>query len=346
MINKTIQYDFDDLLIEPAFISNITSRSQVNPRYGNMLPLFTAPMDTVISEENFDYYRRNGINPIIPRKKDVSDGYVSSGMMYSYSLEQIEQVFLRNKKTKNDNPFNVLIDVANGHMSSLIEVTKKLKEMYGNKICLMVGNIANPITIDTFCKLKVDYVRLSVGSGSSCLSSQNVAVGSTLPHLIDECFKIRSKFYDNHTKLVADGGFKNYSDIIKALALGADYVMLGGILNKSLESCAITTKNGEVINQYKQEAIDMFNSGIPLIKEFRGMSTKEVQKSLGKEKLTTSEGIVTKNKVEYLLSGWVENFEDYLKSAMSYTDSLTLEDFKGRVTLNLISQNAFKRFNK
>ena len=76
------------------------------------------------------------------------------------------------------------------------------------------------------------------------------------------------------------------------------------------------------------------------------MSTKEVQKSWGKEDLTTSEGVVRRNKVEYTLDGWVKNFEDYLRSAMSYTGKKELPHFIGGVSLNIITINSFKRFDK
>jgi hypothetical protein len=75
------------------------------------------------------------------------------------------------------------------------------------------------------------------------------------------------------------------------------------------------------------------------------MSTKEVQKQWGKKKLTTSEGISKFNKVEYRLDKWVENFKDYLKSAMSYTDSKTLDEFKNSQYV-FITENALKRYHK
>lgn len=347
MINKQIQFDFNDLIIEPEVITNINTRKNINVRKNNMLPLMTAPMDTVINNENSNIYENLGIIPILTRVKNTHNNYVSTGKFLSYSLTQVEDVFLKNAQIIYSKPYKVLIDVANGHMKNVLDISKKLKEVYGDNIKLMVGNIANPITIDEYCKLKVDYVRCGIGGGSSCTSTANVAVGGSLAYIINEAYKIRNKFHTPKTQIIADGGIKSYADAIKALALGADYVMLGGILNKSLESCAITKKeNDEIIDQYSDEAKKMFLAGVPLYKEFRGMSTKDVQRSLGKEILTTSEGIVTKNKVEYLLETWVENFEDYLKSAMSYTNKDNLHDFKGKVNLNLVSENYFKRYNK
>jgi len=76
------------------------------------------------------------------------------------------------------------------------------------------------------------------------------------------------------------------------------------------------------------------------------MSTKEVQKKWGNAILKTSEGIVTYRKVEYTLNGWVENFNSYLRSAMSYSDSKTLEEFINKANIIQISDNAFKRFKK
>ncbi len=102
-----------------------------------------------------------------------------------------------------------------------------------------------------------------------------------------------------NSKIVADGGFRNYDDIIKALALGADYVMLGGMLNKSLESCSDTLLFGK-FKLSKERAIKIWEK-YPfmrkyLYKKFRGMSTKEVQKKWGRGKIKTSEGVHRMNK--------------------------------------------------
>ena len=198
-----------------------------------------------------------------------------------------------------------------------------------------------------------------------CLTTQQTGVGYPMASLI-ELTKGIADTLSNPAKIVADGGFKKYADIIKALALGADYVMLGSILNKALDSAGENQVQIKDTNEYMLfdnylTSFDIFDGGHfdtsnitpenlmaygSLYKKFRGMSTKEVQKSLGNEVLKTSEGIVKYNKVEYTLNGWVENFEHYLRSAMSYTNSLTLNDFIGEVNTIVISENAFNRYNK
>jgi IMP dehydrogenase len=151
-----------------------------------------------------------------------------------------------------------------------------------------------------------------------------------------------------NSKIVADGGFRSFDDIIKALAIGADYVMIGGILNKTLESCS-QTKLFNFIKLSKENAAYIW-SYYPFLrkymyKSFRGMSTKDVQRKWNRSVLKTSEGITKSNRVEYKVESWVDNFTDYLKSAMSYTNSRTLDEFKQSDYI-FITENALKRFKK
>jgi hypothetical protein len=63
------------------------------------------------------------------------------------------------------------------------------------------------------------------------------------------------------------------------------------------------------------------------------MSTKEVQRDWNRAELKTGEGISKYNLVEYTLHGWCENFSDYLKSVMSYTNSLTLLEYRRKLSM-------------
>ena len=75
-------------------------------------------------------------------------------------------------------------------------------------------------------------------------------------------------------------------------------------------------------------------------REYYGMSTKIAQKEFGKEGNKTAEGIAINIPIEYNIKDWVDNFKHYLQSAMSYTNSVTLDDFIGKVQYNLITPNA------
>jgi len=353
---NNIKFDLDDILISPSIISNIDSRSKINPYYkNNKLPLFTAPMFDVVDENNIDIFNDNGIHPILPRTKikviDNLDFFEYARKNFvAVSLDEFDYIFNTYIPQTNEPPIKILIDIANGHMRRLYDISKAAKEKFTNHIILMIGNIANPYTFKKYCEINVDYVRVGIGSGSACLTTQQTAIGYPMGSLIYECKGIKSQYHSTCiTKIVADGGMRTYSDIIKSLALGADYVMLGGILNKCLESSAETKIYSDVIvDQYDHESYELFKTGIEFTKVFRGMSTKEIQREIKpNDYIKTSEGIIRTIDVEYTVGGWTENFTDYLKSAMSYCDCEDLNSFIGqRNNIIHISRNSFDRFNK
>jgi IMP dehydrogenase/GMP reductase len=340
------KFDFKDITLVPETISSISSRKEVNPFYENgKLPIFVSPMDTVVDGDNCELFHENKLEVCLPR--GVFSGEDDS--FSSISLTDFEKIInwfsdgsLETKETR------FLVDIANGHMEKLHELCKKFIETReSEKYEIMVGNVANPKTFEKFCEIGVDYVRVGIGGGSGCLTSANTGVHYPMASLISECYMIK-KNNGFKTKIIADGGFRNYDDIIKAIALGADYVMLGGILNKTLESCS-PTKLFDLI-PISEKTTKLIWENFPILKkrlykDFRGMSTKQVQVKWGKDKPTTSEGISKTNRVEYTLNGWVSNLEDYLRSAMSYTNSKDLEQFKGSDYI-FITENALNRYNK
>ena len=330
-----MKLDFHDLLIVPKELTDINSRTTINPfdREG-FLPLITAPMDTVVNEDNaFDYHMRK-IRVCTPRGENSSWGF------NSYSYFQMKDMFEKGNLHEHG---SYLIDVANGHMDNILKLTKAIKTKY-TMLQLMVGNVANPKTYTLLSEAGANYVRVGIGNGGGCLTTQNTGVGYPMASLIDECYK-ESLYLKKPAKIVADGGMKDYSDIIKALGLGADYVMLGSVLNKSLESAG-DNYLWKKIKISSDLANTLYKLNVPIYKNFRGMSTKEVQMKWGAKKTKTSEGVVRFRKVEYTLDKWCENFEDYLRSAMSYAGAHNLKEFIGQAEFVQISSNAYKRFNK
>ena len=207
----------------------------------------------------------------------------------------------------------------------------------------MVGNIANPETFANLGMAGADYVRINVGVGAGCVTSANVSINYPMGSLITECYKQKKELGIN-TKIVADGGMRNYSDVIKSIGLGADYCMVGSIFNKAIESAGFNYLYGIKIPLKPAEAL--WRYGFPIKKKYRGMSTKAVQRSWGKTQLVTAEGITKYQKVEYTLEQWTENFRDYLKSAMSYCNAKELDEFMGVAQYVFITEAARRRFNK
>jgi len=347
------KWDLRDIAIIPTIQSDISSRKEclVKTDFNGkgMLPLMASPMDTVVCEKNYETFIDHGIVPCMPRGLHVKPSgkwyYKRSLYFQSFGLAEIESQLKSEEKNLYDfyTYPNILIDIANGHMERLVNVVREIKNKFPD-IKLMVGNVANPLTYKNLAMAGADYVRISIGSGAGCTTAANVAINYPLGSLISECHKIKKESY-LETKIVADGGMQGYDDIIKALGLGADFVMIGSLFNKAMQSAGFNYLWGKRIKSYEL-AKTLWKWGFPVKKKYRGMSTKAVQRSWGKSKLVTAEGITKYQKIEYNLSQWVENFEDYLRSNMSYCGSRTLPEFIGEAEYVFITENALRRFTK
>jgi hypothetical protein len=353
-MDSDIKFDLRDISIVPTVLSDISSRSECKTTYTNgLLPLMTAPMDTVVSNKNFLKFVDNDIIPCMPRGEYYPAYLLPDDpvVFQAYGLSEIEydlQTLGDNRSIRNtERPQYwrykyVLIDIANGHMQKLIDILKMMKT-HTPDVKVMVGNVGQPLTYKNLAMAGADYVRCSIGTGAGCTTAANVAINYPLGSLISECKTIK-KEGDFETKIVADGGMQGYDDIIKALALGADYVMVGSLFNKTMQSSGSNHLWGIKIPFYTAKRL--WKWGFPVKKKYRGMSTKAVQRKWGKTKLTTAEGITKYQKVEYNLSQWRENFEDYFRSNMSYCGSKDLQEFIGEVEWVYITNNALKRFAK
>ena len=347
-------YSLKEITIVPTKISDIDSRSECNPYYENeykRLPLFTAPMSAVVGVNSWKDYMNNKINPIIPRNIPIEKrlNLLSNTTMFvSFSLSEIQQQFIDKDYTDYNGQFHILIDIANGNMKKMFDLVKQLKKEYSNNVIIMAGNIANPYTYEEYCKAGIDYCRVGIGGGAGCLTTTMTGIHYPLGSLLMECNYIKQE-YHNPTKIVADGGIKGYSDIIKCLALGADYVMIGGLFASAYESAATIT-NKETLTEYPiiLDASEEIKKELILrnkfIKSFYGMASKQGKVDLGTK--GTAEGIEKTFEVTYTLKQWIENMEDYLRSAMSYCDTFTLEEFIGTPSLIINSTSEQLSINK
>lgn len=378
MFYKETKYSYNDVTIVPAILSGVKHRKECNPFIeGGNLPIFASPMSTVVDKDNFKTFEDNNIIPILPRCQCNSFSerieYASQGKWAAFSLSEFEEYFCKVDLVIGITPYKVLIDIANGHMSYLYELVKKAKKLHGNKIIIMVGNVANPLTYEECWKAGVDYIRCSVGTGSGCLTSTQLSVHYPIASLLDEMYQEKVKIAEGRgidvntlPKIVADGGVRGYADVIKALALGADYVMIGGEFSKLIESAAHpflwNEKTDDVYELSDKEWKTLKEEGgyffftdedgedhVPsaVYKRFYGMASREGQIDMNGEKTKTSEGKAKTFKCTTNIDKWVNNMEDYLRSAMSYLGIFDVKDLNPKNTkLYIMSNNTKESINK
>ena len=374
MLIKEMKYSYNDIAIVPSVKSNVEHRSECNPFTGKFgessLPIFTAPMSTVVNVHNFELFEQNHIIPILPRNFPLETriDYLRRGKWAAVGLQEFEDLFLNNDWDMETYPdVNVLIDIANGHMSKLHKLiyNAKTKYKWSLRFKIMAGNIANPMTYYELAKAGADFVRLSVGSGSGCVTSTLVGVHYPIVSLIEETYKIKKKLEHNGDyapMIIADGGIRDYDDVNKSLVSGSDYVMIGGLFSKLVESAAPTfyyDKDGVSIHEINpfEHKIDAYSDGTfdideeymvdNLHKVFYGMASRRGQEDIQGEKTKTSEGVEKVFDCTTNLRKWSENMIAYMQSAMSYTNCYYLDDFNPQnVDCCVISNQTQESINK
>jgi len=337
-------YSLDEIGLIPSEVSEVKSRGDVNPYvlspFGEKkLPIFVAPMTCILDASNIETFAKSKVEPILPVRGNLENRIklYGGGIWKGWTAMTLQEFSIFNScDAPEDQHYYILIDVANGHMEELYTRIKDAKQEYGDNLTVMIGNIANPETYIECCSAGVDYVRVGIGGGSGCTTSVQTGIHASLPYLLEEIKEAKHWYngstYKWRTKIVADGGVSTISRAIKCLALGADYVMMGRCFAQCEEAC------GELRPPYP----DM------LVKERRyyGQSSEKGQLDrFGKVK-SNPEGTDYWIPVTTNLTEFTNKFEAALRSAMSYCNAFTLDEFIGKVSYEVMSPMEFNAFNK
>jgi IMP dehydrogenase len=232
--------------------------------------------------------------------KDI-EGRLRVGAAVGISRDALERVeALINAKVDV-----IVVDTAHGHSSRVIEVIKEIKRTFD--IELVGGNVATFEGAESLIKAGVDAIKVGIGPGSICTTRVVTGVGVPQVSAIQECKRAAKKY---HIPLIADGGVKYSGDITKALAVGADSVMIGSLFAGTQES------PGEVV-LYKGRSY----------KEYRGMGSIGAMKKGSKDRYFQEEAEENKlvpegieGRVSYKgpLSAYVFQLLGGIRSGMGY----------------------------
>lgn len=347
-------YSLDEIGLLPSSTpSKIASRKDVNPyvfhyyAHKVALPIFVAPMPCIVDEKNFNCFNDSLVQPIFPRTTSIDSTaeHLAKGDWTALSLSLFKAVFNDGIDDKNyihiikeGDPYHVCIDMANGHMESLVNAIKKAKAIYGDKLIIMAGNVAHPMMYKELSKAGADYVRVGIGGGNACSTSVLTGIHASLPWLLTAINGIKDS---GDAKVVADGGIDTIDKAIKCLALGADFVMMGKMFAQCEEAC------GETDIKYDLKYLE---SGLTVCtehwREYYGNASEEGQKALNGKVTRPSEGIHTYVEVNTTLDKLCKDFESALRSAMSYTSASKLSEFVGNVEYNIMSIHEFNSYKK
>ena len=209
----------------------------------------------------------------------------------------------------------IVVDTAHGHSTRVIEVIKEIKRNFG--IELVGGNVATFEGAESLIKAGVDAIKVGIGPGSICTTRVVAGVGVPQASAIQECKRAAKKY---HIPLIADGGIKYSGDITKALAVGADSVMIGSLFAGTEES------PGEVV-LYKGRSYKGYRGMGSIGAMKKGSKDRYFQEEAEDDKLVP-EGIEGRVSYKGPLSACVYQLLGGVRAGMGYCGVKNIKELK------------------
>ena len=303
---------FDDLLLVPRY-SEILSRktidlsSELDMKRKFDLPIVSSPMDTVTGATMASAMNKAGGFGVIHRYNSIEeqcDKIKRTSGTPAAAIGVTGDYLERAMSLVKAGCDMLCVDVAHGHHALMRHALKILRNTIGYDIHIMAGNVATLEAFNDLADWGANSIRVGIGGGSIC--STRIQTGHGVPTLQSVMDCSRS---DRSATLIADGGIKTPGDIVKALAAGADFVMLGSGTAES---------PGQV-----------FHSKGKQYKSYRGMASVEAQIDW-RGHTASVEGVshtipYKGSVVEILMS-----LEGSIRSGLSYTGALNLSDLRSK----------------
>lgn len=309
--------------------------------------LITAPVGTTLEEAKRILHKNR-----IEKLPIVNEAFILKGLITIKDIEKVEQYPNSCKDAKgrlrvgaavgvsrdmlkrietliNAKVDVIVIDTAHGHSTWVIEAIKEIKRTFN--IELIGGNIATFEGAESLIKAGVDAIKVGIGPGSICTTRVIAGIGVPQVSAIQECKRAAMKY---NIPLIADGGIKYSGDITKALAVGADSVMIGSLFAGTEES------PGEVV-LYKGRSY----------KEYRGMGSIEAMKKGSKDRYfqedaeenkLVPEGIEGRVSYKGALSACIFQLLGGVRSGMGYCGVKNIEELQEKTKFIQITPAGLK----
>lgn len=310
---------FDDVLLVPGYNGiksrqNVTTTVEVRGRsFG--IPVISSNMDTITEwemanamtslggmallhrfcsiEENVEMFKKLQH----PDKVGISIGVGNDGMDRAVALSEVGADI-------------VCVDVAHGHCKEVNRTIRDLREKFGDNILIVAGNVASYAGADYLAAAGADMIKVGIGAGSVCTTRIKSGFGVPQLSALQDCRKV-------DRVLISDGGIKCPADAVKALAAGADFVMVGGLLAGTNE-----TPGQPVEKEINGQRIR--------VKRFRGMASREAQEDFmgSMADWKTAEGISMDVPCRGPAQDVIRDVMGGIRSGMTYCGAATIKDLQ------------------
>ena len=320
----TTAITYDDVLLVPAYnhhesrrVVDISSSDRLGKLSLN-LPIISANMDTITGSRMANFMASKGAIGALHRFMSIDDNvkefkactgqvFVSIGCS-SAELERAEAL-------RDAGAQFFVIDVAHAHAKYVGKTLKALRKLIPDQ-CLMAGNVATYAGADYLASCGADIIKAGIGGGSVCSTRIKTGFGVPMLTCIQDCAR-------TDRSIVADGGIRTAGDIVKALAFGADFVMIGGML------AGTEPTPGEIITKANGDKV----------KAYRGMASKEAQEAfIGQmREWKTSEGVQTEVQYREIADEIIADIVGGLRSGLTYAGSSRIKELQRKLNYYIIT---------
>lgn len=316
---------FDDVLLVPAY-NHHESRRLVETAVTDKLekltleiPVFSSNMDTVTGHEMANFMSKHGGMGVMHRFFTIEENVAefkrcSSNVFVSVGCTKSE--LDRAAALRDVGAQFFCVDVAHAHAKYVGHTIKELRNLLP-EACIMAGNVATYAGADYLASCGADIIKAGIGGGSVCSTRIKTGYGIPMLTCIQDCARI-------DRSIIADGGIRTPGDIVKALAFGADFVMIGGMFagSRPTPGKVITKADGTKVKQY------------------RGMASREAQEDFmgSMSEWKTAEGVATevpyREDEELILA----DITGGLRSGLTYSGSSTIRELQRKLDYVTVTQ--------
>ena len=316
---------FDDVLLVPAYNHHESRRlveTEVTDKLGKLtlsLPLFSSNMDTITGYEMANFMGKHGAMGVLHRFLSIEDNVAEFKKCTSPAFVSVgctKQELDRAAALRDVGAQFFCVDVAHAHAKYVGNTIKELRDLLKDA-CIMAGNVATYAGADYLASCGADIIKAGIGGGSVCSTRIKTGYGIPMLTCIQDCARV-------DRSIVADGGLRTPGDIVKALAFGADFVMLGGMF------AGTRPTPGKVITK----------SDGTKVKRYRGMASREAQEDFmgTMSEWKTAEGVATevsyREDEEHILADIVGG----LRSGLTYSGSNTIRELQRKLDYVTVTQ--------
>ena len=331
---------FDDVLLLPKYSNVLPTNTNINLKLTNKItlkvPFLTSAMDTVTESQMAIAIAKEGGMGVIHRNfnikkqsrevKKVKDKDLYVGAAIGTTNEDLD----RAKSLISRGVDLIVIDTAHGHSEKVLKTLSKVKKIIkSTPVC--VGNIATSEAAKKLYNAGADIIKVGIGPGSICTTRMVAGIG--VPQ-ISAIMEVKHALKNRKIKIISDGGIKFSGDIAKALAAGADAIMMGSIFAGTDESPGKKFRiKGKTYKSYRgMGSIGAMSAG---------SANRYFQKNFRDKSKFVPEGV--EGRVEYKgkVSKIIYQLQGGLRSSMGYIGAKNLNEIYKKAKFVKITKAGF-----